>query len=51
MINWVRLIALICFLGGCEHENIVACEYACKESGGMLKYSPSEGCICVGKTK
>lgn len=40
-------LALLLALAGCEGQTIMNCGYACKEAQSrMLRYSPSEGCVC-----
>lgn len=48
----MKLIAFILMISfvGCEHDNIVACQFACKETG-MQSYSQDKGCICFPKDK
>lgn len=43
----ILAMAILLALAGCESESR-ACAYACAHANGkrMLRYSPSEGCVC-----
>ncbi len=41
----ILMLALV--LLSCERDSIYACSDACKRAGGMIRYSQTEGCICL----